>query len=442
VQQNIKGMPKISAEATNLNDNKTITSQIQSILSSADVNDISNSQIVDKTKERSKGTGSNVDPEKKPIKIGFDAKRAFYNRSGLGNYSRNLINSIVKFEKYASITLFTPKTKNRILLDPLAEKVSTIVSPSKFFHKKLGSLWRSRFIVKDIKHNKIDIYHGMSHELPYGIQKSGAKSIVTIHDLIFLRFPKFYGPINVFIYKKKMQYACRVADKIVAISSQTKEDLVNFLNVDSKKIEVIYQSCNVVYQQKRTIEESQKVRAKYGLPDKYLLYVGTIEERKNLLSIIKALKENEINIPLVVIGRKADYFHKTVNPYLVENKIESIIFPEKVTNDELPVIYQNALCFVYPSIFEGFGIPILEAIVSGIPVITSKGSCFEETGGPGSIYVDPYNPTEIGEAIQKVSENQELRSAMVNMGIEHAKQFTPEQIASDYMNLYKNLLKS
>jgi glycosyltransferase involved in cell wall biosynthesis len=374
------------------------------------------------------------------IRIGFDAKRAFYNRSGLGNYSRNLINSIALSEKDSSSFLFTPKTKGRFILSSDTEKNANIISPQKFYHKVVGSLWRSRLMIGEIKNLKIDIYHGLSHELPFGISKTDAKTVVTIHDLIFLRFPEFYGPINVFIYRKKVEYACKIADKIVAISSQTRDDLIHYLNVNPAKIEVIPQSCNPVFQKKITEEEFKNIKIKHNLPDKYLLYVGTIEERKNLLNILKALKEKNIEIPFVAIGRKADYYNKTIKPFLTENGMDTIMFPEEVNNEELPAIYQNALCFIYPSFFEGFGIPILEAITSGTPVITSKGSCFEETGGPGSIYIDPDNPGEIGDAILQITQNQILRSKMVETGFEHAKLFSAELIAGSYMNLYKSII--
>jgi glycosyltransferase involved in cell wall biosynthesis len=374
------------------------------------------------------------------IRIGFDAKRAFYNRSGLGNYSRNLIDTMVNIETDNSFFLFTPETKNRIILASKVEKAINIISPRRFYHRAIVSLWRSKFILGDIKNLKIDIYHGLSHELPFGIQETGVKTVVTVHDLIFLRFPDFYNPINVFIYRKKLEYACKVADKIVAISSQTREDLIHFLNVNPKKIEVIPQSCNPGFQKTITNEEFQNIKVKHGLPDNYLLNVGTIEERKNLLNILKALNENGIEIPLVVIGRKTGYFHKTIKPFLLENKMNSIIFPEEVNDDELPALYQNALCFIYPSFFEGFGIPVLEAITSGTPVITSKGSCFEETGGPGSIYVDPHKPGEISDAILQISGNQKFRSALVKTGFEHAKLFSPEHIAKRYLDLYKTLI--
>ncbi len=371
------------------------------------------------------------------ISIGFDAKRAFFNLSGLGNYSRNLLSAFINNYPENTYYLFTPKIKNRFIL--ANEDKFRLIAPSLFIYKLIHPLWRTFFITNDIKRIKPDIFHGLSQELPLGIKKTGAKTVVTIHDLIFLRFPDFYGPINVFIYRKKMEYACRVADKIVAVSSQTRDDLIHFLDVDPDKIEVILQSCNPIFQKKIPDEEYQNIKFKYGLPDNYLLYVGTIEKRKNLLNILKALKAKKIGIPLVAIGRKTDYYYKTIKPFLEDNKMDIIIFPQEVNNDELPALYQNALCFIYPSFFEGFGIPILEAITSGTPVITSKGSCFEAAGGPGSIYVDPYNPDEIGDAVLQVTGNQKFRSCLVEKGFEHARLFSSDQIAKKYMNLYKTL---
>lgn len=374
------------------------------------------------------------------IRIGFDAKRAFFNKSGLGNYSRNLIDSLVQLDGSNSIILFSPKIKKRINLKSTTEAVVSIISPKRIFRGFLSSLWRSRFIVNDIKRTKVDVYHGLSHELPFGISRSGAKSVVTVHDLIFLRYPQFYGWINVYIYKRKLEYACRVADRVVAISSQTKADLVDFLSVPPSKIDVIYQSCDVSFQYRHTEEELEAVKQKYGLPSSYILYVGTVETRKNLLNIVKAIHENNIDIPLVVIGRKTKYFHAEVLPYIEQNNVCNIVFPQFVPNEDLPAVYQGALCFVYPSVFEGFGIPILEALTSGVPVITSKGSCFEETGGSHSLYVDPDSPDQIADAIIRVVNNPDLRAEMGSQGYEHSKKFLPERIVEKYMELYRELL--
>ena len=387
-----------------------------------------------------KTSQSGKDEEKaKPISIGFDAKRAFFNYSGLGNYSRNLLSAISKKHPENSYYLFTPTTKNRHKLDN--EVMFKVIEPKTAFYKYVNSLWRLKFMKNEFKGKEIELYHGLSQELPFGIEKTGVKSVVTVHDLIFLRFPEFYNWIDTKIYYYKLVHACRVSDKIVAISSQTKSDLVRFLNIPESKITVIHQGCNPYFWNKYSNEFWQEVKTKFNLPDRYLLYVGTIEERKNLLSIIKAMHIANINIPLVVVGRKSDTYYKTVISYIYKHKLNNIIFPEQVKNLELPVIYQNAECFVYPSFFEGFGIPILEALVSGIPVITSNRGCFAEAGGPASIYVDPYDVEKIGEAILKVLNSKELRDKMISTGAEFANNFKDEVIAQKYMSLYYSVLK-
>lgn len=376
--------------------------------------------------------------ENTSIRIGFDAKRAFFNHSGLGNYSRNLINALTKCYPNYTFTLFSPRSEGRFQL--LHEEQIDVVSPQGFGRKFLGSFWRTKLMVKDIKREKIDVYHGLSHELPYGIKKSGAKSVVTVHDLIFIRFPHFFKPFDALIYRKKLVHACRVADKIVAISHQTKSDLIDFLKIDASRIEVIYQGCGAMFWETFSPSQVEQVRAKYNLPKKYLLYVGTIENRKNLLSAIKAFQEANNNIAFVVVGRKAEYYHKVVKPFIDENNVKGILFLEGVVNEDLPIIYQNAECFIYPSLFEGFGIPLLEALVSGIPVITSAGGCFSEAAGPGSIYVNPTNHLEIAAAIRRVCDNPEERKRMIAEGKEYAKRFSHEAIAENYMKLYKSLI--
>jgi len=374
-----------------------------------------------------------------PISIGFDAKRAFFNKSGLGNYSRNLLVSLANKHPENCYYLFTPTIKNRIVIDN--EEQFKLIEPGQNIFKLFGSLWRFKYISREIKQNRLEIYHGLSQELPVGIENTGVKSVVTVHDLIFMRFPEFYNRIDAKIYFRKLVHACNVSDHIVAISQQTKSDLIEFLKISPDKISVIYQGCNPNFWNKSNQDLNREVRAKYNLPERYLLYVGTIEERKNLLGLMMALDIKNIHIPLVVIGRKAESYYPKVQHYISSRNLGNIIFPGQIQNQDLPEIYQNAECFIYPSFFEGFGIPVLEAIVSGTPVITSKGGCFTEAGGPGSIYVDPHNPDEIGEAILSVLNDKDLREKMRTTGKIYANNFKDDNIVEAYMNTYHSLLK-
>jgi glycosyltransferase involved in cell wall biosynthesis len=382
-----------------------------------------------------------IDNEKqRPTSIGFDAKRAFFNNSGLGNYSRNLLFALTKNHPENSYYLFTPKTKGRFVLEN--EGQFNLIEPNSAVHKMIRPLWRLKYMKNDIKRHNLEIFHGLSHELPFGIEKTGVKSIVTVHDLIFMRFPEFYNWIDGKIYYWKLVHACRVADHIVAISDQTKKDLISFLNLSPEKISVIHQGCNPYFWNSCSKGFFQEVRTKYNFPERYLLYVGTVEERKNLMGIVKAMHIKNIKIPLVVIGRKVDNYYKKVLNYITLHGLNNIIFPEGILNSELPVIYQNAECFIYPSFFEGFGIPILEALVSGTPVITSIGGCFAEAAGPGSLYIDPYDPEKIGGAILNVINNKEIRDKMITLGTHYAKNFKDDFIGDNYMKLYYSLLRT
>ncbi|MBN1388388.1 MAG: glycosyltransferase family 4 protein [Bacteroidales bacterium] len=370
--------------------------------------------------------------------IGFDAKRAFFNRSGLGSYSRNLLNSFFRFYPENKYLLYSPHGKNKI--DFTDQENYMLRTPEKTMHKIFPSLWRTRGIITQIIDDNPDVYHGLSSELPVSLEKSGIKTLVTVHDLIYMRYPGLYKAIDRNIYFGKIKHACKNSDHIIAISEQTKDDIVKFTGIDSKKISVIYQDCHPSFYKVPDEEMKKKLQKKYSLQDEYLLYVGTIEERKNLLSIIRALEINRLDIQLVAVGKKTPYYNKVIS-YIRRSNIKNFTVLDTMNNEDLPAIYRMASCFIYPSVFEGFGIPIIEALVSEVPVITSKGSCFREAGGPGSLYIDPYNPGELAEAITSILSDKSLSDLMVKTGREYAKKFRAELIAEQYMNLYSKIIQ-
>jgi glycosyltransferase involved in cell wall biosynthesis len=181
------------------------------------------------------------------------------------------------------------------------------------------------------------------------------------------------------------------------------------------------------------------VRAKFNLPASYILYVGTIEERKNLLNLLRAMHEGNIDMPLVVIGRKTTYAAKVLQ-FLEKHRSVHVFFHDLIANTDLRGFYQLADIFVYPSIYEGFGIPILEALASRTPVITSRGGCFSEAGGPLTLYVDPMNPLEIADAISRITLDPDLRKKMTETGLQHASEFRQDEVAVRVMNVYKKVL--
>jgi len=370
------------------------------------------------------------------MKIGFDAKRAFFNFSGLGNYSRNIIQYLNKFFPDNSYYLYIPK-KNKDFQIEVSQN-QHIVYPNSRMSKRFPSFWRSFWLSPSLEQEELNIYHGLSNEIPFGIHKHQVPSVVTIHDLIFLRHPEWYGSIDRKIYYRKSLYSCKAADRIIAISEQTKNDIIHYYNISPDKIDVIYQGCDPIFYHETSEEEKAGVKNKFDLPSEYILYVGTIEKRKNLLTLVQALHKGKIQIPLVIVGRQKAYV-ESVKKYIPDHTLENIYFLQNVPNNDLPSLYQMARLFVYPSQFEGFGIPILEALYSHTPVITSKGGCFSEAGGEHSIYVEPGNIDELAGSIQLVLDDQQLRDIMIEKGYQHALKFNEKVIARNVMDVYRKV---
>ena len=373
------------------------------------------------------------------MRVGFDAKRAFNNYSGLGNYSRYIISNICRFYPENECLLYTPSIADKDLFQ--VPDGTLIKQPESRLDRYTRSYWRSFRLSHHLEKDAVDIYHGLSNELPFGIHKGNTSSIITIHDLIFLEHPELYKPFDKFVYTKKVQYGADVASRVIAVSEQTKQDIIRFLNVEESSISVVYQGCDRQFYHRVSEEKFRSTSQRFALPSEYLLYVGTIEKRKNLLRIVEALHHGKIDFPLVVVGRKTSYFNQ-VKSFIEKQGLKNIHFLDQVQVSDLPSIYQGSRGFIYPSSYEGFGIPILEALNSGIPVITSSGGCLEETAGKGGILIDPSNRDEMIDAIKQVLEDTALRDRLIREGGAHALKFREEQTIPTLYNVYLECMKN
>lgn len=367
------------------------------------------------------------------LRIGYDAKRIFQNRTGLGNFGRSLIQILVNEAPSHSYHLFHPKPA-KVSFSISSNQVQEHL-PQHWIWKKLSSLWRQGPIRRQIEQEKIQLYHGLSGELPKGL---GIPTIVSVHDLIFIKHPELYSPIDVWIHKQKVKYAVGTATKIVAISQETKNDIVEYLAVDPAKIEVIYQGCDPQFSKVLLQDQKQQVLDKYGLPSKFILNVGTLETRKNAKLILQALKETTDTI--VLVGKRTAYTDE-LEDYIQRNQMQDRVYLiHTIEFSELPALYQSAEIFCYPSFSEGFGIPILEALSSGTPVITTQGGCMQEAGGPHSVYINPLHPDELRAAVKNIQQDSKLRDQMIVQGREHMTQFSDRVIAKRWLKLYKDIL--
>ncbi len=383
------------------------------------------------------------------MNIAFDAKRAYQNNTGLGYYSRTLITSLAIAYPENQYFLCAPKLTNRYHVSGFRNMHNIV--PQTIAAKKLKSLWRSKWVTEDLVTANVNIYHGLSNEIPVCIRSSGIKTVVTIHDLIFERYPEMYNWVDVHIYRNKFRYACKTADCIIATSEQTKKDIVDFYNIPPQRISVCYQSCDPAYGVLLAEKEKEAIRELYALPERFLLSVGSIIERKNLLNVCKAMNliKREEEIPLVVIGEGGPY-KQQVKDYVAEHGLtDRLIFlsehpkakatPQFQSGEHFPAIYQLSSGLLYPSVFEGFGIPVLEALMSKVPVITSALSCLPETGGEGALYVNPYSPEEIAAAILSILGNPGIVNELAHKGLAHAARFTPQKCAAEVMQVYLRL---
>lgn len=386
------------------------------------------------------------------MNIGFDAKRAAQNRTGLGNYSRFVIRILSEKFTGNQYHLYTPKPHRM----PYLQEIPTLKHlflhfPPQGIWSRLRSLWRVWGITKDIQKDGIHIFHGLSNELPLNIGTpeqrkmkagdKGCKYIVTVHDLIFIHTPQYYHWIDRQIYNFKFRRACLCADRVIAVSEYTKQEIMHYYHTPESKIDVVYQGCDPVFSQKIEEGKLQEVKARYQLPDKFVLYVGSIEERKNLMLVAKAMAKlnRRAAIHVVAVGRRTAYVDK-IQDFLKAQGIEHLFhFYHQVPYADLPSFYKWASTFAYPSRIEGFGIPLLEAISSGVPAIGCTGSCLEEAGGPNSIYVNPNDAQGMADAILRTCTDEDLRQHMISEGKKYALNFSDEKLSHDLMKVYENL---
>ncbi len=375
------------------------------------------------------------------MKIGFDAKRANANNTGLGNYSRFVIEALAEYLPEHCYELYLPKRKANHEYDALYASFPDLEErlPQGIWRGVLSSLWRSSAISGDLKRNGVEIYHGLSNEIPCGLKERGIKSVVTIHDLIFFRVPSNYRAIDRMIYAKKFRYACENADKVIAVSECTKRDIVEFFDIDPSKIEVIYQGCAPHFAQRYDLQQRDEVRQKYDLPKRFVLNVGTLEERKNLLLMVKSLQYLPEDIHLVACGRATAYSNRVME-YAREIGVEGRVkLIHKARYSDLPIIYQCAEVFTYPSRYEGFGIPIIEALSCGVPVVAATGSCLEEAGGDAALYVSPDDDKMLAKSIMRFIDDSALRDFAIQEGQRYVLRFSKERIAANIKALYESL---
>lgn len=370
--------------------------------------------------------------------IGLDAKRIVRNGTGLGSYGRNLANALAAIAPAdLQLRLYAPDAGRDDLRCQVAEGDHlSYVYPR---HAWCKSLWRSHGIVNDLRRDGVDLFHGLSGELPIGIHASGIRSVVTIHDLIFMRHPEYYHWADAQIYAWKFRRTIAEADRIIAISECTKRDIMYYGHVPQERIEVIYQSCSTHFKARESEARLQDVHARYLLPGRYIIHVGTVERRKNILLAVKALAHIDSGVSMVIVGRQTPYADEVKAYAEVHGLTGRVRWLTGVPNADLPSLFQMAEACVYPSRYEGFGVPIIEAIQSGLPVVACTGSCLEEAGGPDCFYVAPDDDQAMAQAITQVLAGAPGREERIARSQAYIARFEGTNVGAQVLDVYRRV---
>lgn len=381
------------------------------------------------------------------MKIGFDAKRAVRNKTGLGNYSRLTIKTVADAIGADNVTLFSPDPIVETLRYEWLEGISrpellTWETPRPNTSKLGATLWRTFGITRQLAHGDLNLYHGLSNELPLNINQAGVASVVTMHDVIYRRLPQCYNTADRFLYDLKYGRSCRNATRIIAISERTAQDVVEFYGVDRSKIDVIYQGCSSIFHVPVESDKVNRVKERYGINGRYVIQVGTIEYRKNLELSVKALSALPPDVTLVAIGRdRKGYLLKvmrTARDLGVANRIKVI---SGAPFEDLPALYAGAEISLYPSRYEGFGLPVLESLSIGTPVIAATGSCLEEAGGSAAFYVDADDANALAQISNKILSPGFNKGEITHAGKEHAARFNATDIAGALLKTYHRAIQ-
>lgn len=366
------------------------------------------------------------------LPIAFDAKRAFDNRTGLGNYSRTLLTSLARHRPKLGLTLYAPRpprfAEAQAWVAELARhpQVRTVVPNT----PKIGAaLWRTLQMGPRAATDGARIFHGLSAELPRRLP-AAVKAVVTVHDLIFWRFPHLFPAVDRWFYRQKLAYACRRADAIVCISEATRAELLELVSGElAGKTSVIYQSAEARAARRPLVESAPDGPAR-------LLYVGALTERKNVATVLRALRAlTDIDFQLDIIGAgpEAPALATLAADATLRGRVR---LRGHVSDGELATALAEATALVYPSTAEGFGIPILEALLAGLPVVASNGSSLPEAGGDAALYCPPTDEGAWAEALRTVLTDEETRIPMRVRGYRYAERFAPEKIAAEWAALY------
>jgi glycosyltransferase involved in cell wall biosynthesis len=374
------------------------------------------------------------------VTIYIDVSAAVNNRAGLGRYARSLTQALLQQQTSSLPVLFYNRTA-KAQLPPEWHNVPQRSIGMGYKPWRL-MVWQGQFMRMSFKRlvPGATLFHATEHLL---LPLRGVPTVMTVHDLIFLLFPQHHKRLNYWFLKMAMPLFVRRADAIIVVSQATKNDLMRRYGTPDSKITVVHEAAAPHF---RVVPDSEvaRVRAKYNLPERFLLSVGTIEPRKNLsrlAEVVARLRHSDRGLYWVVVGAKGWLYDEFFARLEALNLGDAVLLPGYVPDDDLPAVFRAATLYVMASMYEGAGLPVLEAMACGVPVVSSRESSMPELGADVPRYFNPYDVDNMTDVIGTVLADENLRAEMAAAGPERATHFSWERAARETLNVYRSVMR-
>lgn len=373
-------------------------------------------------------------------RFGYDPKTGLPRRVGSGEYCFELLVNLHKLDNQNQYLIYLPQNPTSDMPKERENWHYKIVRPRKMwtlFGLSLEFLFRK---------SKVDVFFSPTHYLPLVLPR---RSAVSVLDLSYIRFPELFKKRDLRQLTFWTRYSVRKASKIFTISQASKDDIINQYGVSGEKVIVTYPGIKEEISDKQKVISMSDLKKKYGIEGQYILFVGTLQPRKNIVLLIEAFsrivlrsKTTKDDIDLVIVGKKGWLYDEILDAPKKFNVAQEVKFLDYVSDEDLPTFYKNAFCFVLPSLYEGFGLPVLEAMQYGCPVITSNVSSLPEAGGDAALYVDPLKVDDIKKNLELIINNSELRKKLIKKGYEQVKKFSWEKTARETLKTLEKIVNS
>lgn len=399
------------------------------------------------------------------MRIGIDYTSAAHQGAGIGRLTRNVVGALAQIDKENQYTLLVqgrdlppdaicppdavcpPDGAYPLSVDPQVRNVVSGIPNTNFSEKRtwISERWWTRiwhrlylpFRVEWIV-GQVDLFHGPDFTLPP--VRASTRTIVTVHDLSYLRLPFCFKPALLEYLMTNVPRAVGRADWVLADSESTRRDVIELLKIPGHRVSVLYPGVEPRFRPIANVEARARVREKYGLPERFVLGVGTIQPRKNYERLVQAFSRLQIpDVSLVIVGGKGWLYDTLFQQVKELNVQDRVVFAGYVDDTDLPMVYNLAEVFVFPSLYEGFGIPPLEAMSCGIPVIAADNSSLPEAVGDAGLLVDAQDVEALADALARVIDSPALGQTLIDRGLEWAKRFTWQRAAQTLLSTYEHV---